>query len=161
MRRWVGWCVGVSVAVSVATVGYTEDAVRATRQWRQTHERELIQSYIEMLRTPNITRDLPNVLDPGRTEEEGRLRLAAIDGGDRLLAQQRVRDAAGPGPRLPRKSWAMTTDGGADVGGGPTGVDARTRRSRTRTSTGFASQPGNAASWIDPMTSGYSRTVTK
>ena len=38
-----------------------QDAVGATRDWRRSHERELVESYMEMLTTPNITRDLPNL----------------------------------------------------------------------------------------------------
>jgi hypothetical protein len=36
-------------------------AVRATRQWRQAREPELLRSYVEFLRTPNVSRDLPNI----------------------------------------------------------------------------------------------------
>ena len=38
-----------------------QDAVGATRDWRRSHERVLVESYMEMLTTPNITRDLPNL----------------------------------------------------------------------------------------------------
>jgi acetylornithine deacetylase/succinyl-diaminopimelate desuccinylase-like protein len=36
-------------------------AVRAARQWRQDREPELLRSYVEFLRIPNVSRDLPNI----------------------------------------------------------------------------------------------------
>jgi acetylornithine deacetylase/succinyl-diaminopimelate desuccinylase-like protein len=36
-------------------------AVRATRQWRQAREPQLLRSYVDFLRIPNVSRDLPNV----------------------------------------------------------------------------------------------------
>lgn len=47
------WCVTV--------LGQGQEAVQATRQWRAAHDRELVQNYMEMLRMPNVARDLPNV----------------------------------------------------------------------------------------------------
>jgi acetylornithine deacetylase/succinyl-diaminopimelate desuccinylase-like protein len=36
-------------------------AVSATRQWRQAREPELLRSYVDFLRIPNVSRDLPNI----------------------------------------------------------------------------------------------------
>ena len=43
-------------------------------------------------------RRLPDVLDPRRAQQEGRLGLAAVDRRDRLVARRRVRDALGREP---------------------------------------------------------------
>src|SRR5262245_58119515 len=36
-------------------------AARAARQWRQTHERQILADYFEFLTIPNVSHDLPNV----------------------------------------------------------------------------------------------------
>ena len=36
-------------------------AARAARQWRQTHERQILADYFEFLKIPNVSHDLPNV----------------------------------------------------------------------------------------------------
>jgi acetylornithine deacetylase/succinyl-diaminopimelate desuccinylase-like protein len=61
-RRISVWTVAfVTVCTAIAVVGHAQDAVRATRQWRAAHERELLDTYMAMLRLPNVARDLPNV----------------------------------------------------------------------------------------------------
>ena len=58
-RSW--WAAAIVVACAASIPIQAQDAVRATRQWRQTHERELVRAYMDMLRMPNVARDLPNV----------------------------------------------------------------------------------------------------
>src|SRR2546426_3144053 len=36
-------------------------AARAAREWRQTHERQILADYFAFLKIPNVSRDLPNV----------------------------------------------------------------------------------------------------
>jgi acetylornithine deacetylase/succinyl-diaminopimelate desuccinylase-like protein len=36
-------------------------AARAARDWRQAHERQILEDYFALLRIPNVSRDLPNV----------------------------------------------------------------------------------------------------
>src|SRR5215470_1770901 len=36
-------------------------AARAARQWRQSHERQILADYFEFLKIPNVSHDLPNV----------------------------------------------------------------------------------------------------
>jgi acetylornithine deacetylase/succinyl-diaminopimelate desuccinylase-like protein len=36
-------------------------AARAAREWRQSHEREILANYFEFLKIPNVSNDLPNV----------------------------------------------------------------------------------------------------
>ena len=36
-------------------------AARAAREWRQAHERQILEDYLAFLRIPNVSRDLPNV----------------------------------------------------------------------------------------------------
>ena len=48
-RRAALWLIVVPV-LCASVVGHAQDAVRATRQWRQAHERELVQHYMDMLR---------------------------------------------------------------------------------------------------------------
>lgn len=56
-----GWMAVIGVFCAASVLAQGQDAVRATRQWRQSHERELVQTYMDMLRMPNVARDLPNV----------------------------------------------------------------------------------------------------
>jgi acetylornithine deacetylase/succinyl-diaminopimelate desuccinylase-like protein len=42
-------------------IGQGQNPVQATRQWRAAHDRELVLNYMEMLRIPNVSRDIPNV----------------------------------------------------------------------------------------------------
>ena len=36
-------------------------AADAARAWRQDHEQQILDEYLELLRIPNVSRDLPNV----------------------------------------------------------------------------------------------------
>jgi acetylornithine deacetylase/succinyl-diaminopimelate desuccinylase-like protein len=53
-------CIALATPVD-STAQDAAAAVRAARQWRQDREPELLRSYVEFLRIPNVSRDLPNI----------------------------------------------------------------------------------------------------
>jgi len=55
--------VGAFAALTGLSPAQAQDnaAARAAREWRQSHERQILEEYFGFLKIPNVSRDLPNV----------------------------------------------------------------------------------------------------
>jgi acetylornithine deacetylase/succinyl-diaminopimelate desuccinylase-like protein len=55
------WSVIVSILIVVAPLAQTNPASQAARQWRQQHERAIIDEFFKLLAIPNISSDRSNI----------------------------------------------------------------------------------------------------
>jgi acetylornithine deacetylase/succinyl-diaminopimelate desuccinylase-like protein len=54
-------CAFTALAVPPPSRAQDNPAARAAREWRQAHERQILEEYFAFLRIPNVSRDVPNV----------------------------------------------------------------------------------------------------